>query len=120
MKTASSIYLHIDAPFKTKKKEKCNWFTRRYRREALAWGSKKQAQALDEFRIKTGWEVTDIEKGICGHNILFRPDGIICKPTGEKILLEIKCPYRLRMCYDLRTFFKKKKTYWYITKTLFI
>ena len=116
MKKASAIHLLMPdvSELKSKeKKRKVNWYTTRYRKEALKWGSTHEAEALRLFKEVTGWTVSDVGRTYTRKNLLFRPDGIITSKSEGKecrILLEIKCPYRLRKCHDLKNYFLQARS----------
>ena len=113
-KKASSIHRQMqdftDLRQKSKRRKR-NWWTKRYRTEALKWGSTNESTALQDFKNHTGCIVSDVNKTFTSGRLLFKPDGIITEMKGEpcRVLLEIKCPYKLRDCKDLKSKFRTRE-----------
>ena len=113
-KKASSIHRQMqdvtDLRQKTKREKGTSW-TKRYRSEALKWGSTHESAALEDFKAHTGCIVSDVNKTFTSGRLLFKPDGIITEIKGEpcRVLLEIKCPYKLKDCKDLKSKFRTRE-----------
>lgn len=113
-KKASSIHRHMqgvtDLQQKTKRTKR-TWWTRKYQSEALKWGTTNESAALQDFIAQSGCIVSDVNKTFTSGRLLFKPDGIITEMKGEpcRVLLEIKCPYKMKECKDLKFRFRTKK-----------
>lgn len=113
----------------TRVQKTSNWFMKRYMQRALKWGRTHEKDALKQVEKRLGCVIMRPKEVTRVKGVAFRPDGWIEDPelagfkTGEnpstvekdvtplsaRVLVEVKCPYKLRNSTDLSESFRKKK-----------